>query len=68
MLDDVATTAATAVTDDEETTELEPEVPKLHDAVVEAPLLTSTLLMITESPLSLVTLTSTVVVPNPALF
>lgn len=68
VLEDVVTIAATAATDEEEATEVEPEVPKLLDAVVEAPLLTSTFLMITESPLSLVTLMSTVVVPNPALF
>lgn len=62
VLEDVAMAAA------EEEPEPEPEVPKLLDAVVEAPLLISTLLTMTESPLSLVTLTSTVVVPKPELF
>lgn len=41
------------------------EEPKLLDAVVEVPLLTSTLLTITTSPSMLVILTSTVAVPNP---
>jgi hypothetical protein len=39
--------------------------PKLLDAVVEAPLATSTLLTTTTSPSTLVTFTSTVVVPKP---
>ena len=42
-----------------------PDDPKLLDAGVEAPLLTSTFLRMTTSPSSLVTLTSTAVVPNP---
>lgn len=45
-----------------------PEEPKLLDAVVEAPLLTSTLFTITISPSTLVIFTSTVVVPNPLEF
>ena len=44
------------------------EEPKLLDAVVEAPLLTVTLLTITTSPSTLVILTSTVVVPKPLEF
>lgn len=56
-----ATTAATTDEDAEE----DPEDPKLLEAVVDAPLLTSTLLIMRTSPLSLVILTSTVVVPNP---
>lgn len=39
--------------------------PKLLDAVVEVPLATSTLLTITMSPSTLVTFTSTIVVPKP---
>lgn len=58
--EEVATTAAA-----DEDTEEDPEDPKLLEAVVDAPLLTSTLLTITTSPLSAVTFTSTVVVPNP---
>jgi hypothetical protein len=67
----VVATAATGVVEEEATTaaavdvEEDPEDPKLLEAVVDAPLLTSTLLTITTSPLSPVTLTSTVVVPNP---
>lgn len=70
IVDEELVGSATAGEDEEATTaatvEAEvPEVPKLLEAVVEAPLLTSTLLMITTSPLSAVTLTSTVVVPKP---
>jgi len=42
-----------------------PEEPKLLDAVVDAPLLTSTSFTMTTSPFTLVILTSTVVVPVP---
>lgn len=66
--------AATTTDDEDEATiadaefALDPDEPKLLDAVVDAPLLTSTSLTITTSPLSLVTLISTVVVPKPAEF
>jgi hypothetical protein len=43
----------------------DPDNGKLFDAVIETPLLTSTLLIMTISPSPLVTLTSTVVVPKP---
>lgn len=62
--EDEATTAATA----DAGVTVDPDEPKLLDAVVDAPLLMSTLLTITTSPLSLVTLISTVVVPKPAEF
>lgn len=45
-----------------------PEESKLLEAVVEAPLLTSTLSIMTISPSTLVIFTSTVVVPNPLEF
>lgn len=44
------------------------EVPKLLDAVTDSPLTTATSFTITTSPFTLVTLTSTVVVPNPLEF
>jgi hypothetical protein len=44
------------------------EVPKLLAAVADSPLLTGTSFTITTSPFTLVTLTSTVVVPNPLEF
>lgn len=59
--------ATIVVTADAEVT-LDPDDPKLLDAVVDAPLLILTSLTITTSPLSLVTLISTVVVPKPAEF
>jgi hypothetical protein len=49
----------------EDTAGERPADPKLLDAVVEAPLATSTLLTTTTSPSTLVTFTSTVVVPKP---
>ena len=48
-----------------ETSPTAPADPKLLDAVVEAPLATSTSLTTTTSPSTLVTFTSTVVVPKP---
>jgi hypothetical protein len=56
-----ATTAGAGV-------DAEDEVPKLLDAVTDSPLLTDTSFTITTSPFTLVTLTSTVVVPNPLEF
>jgi hypothetical protein len=44
------------------------DVPKLLAAVTDSPLLTGTSFTITTSPFTLVTLTSTVVVPNPLEF
>jgi hypothetical protein len=46
----------------------EPELPKFDPAVVLAPEETPTFLTMTTSPSILVTLTSTVVVPKPAVF
>lgn len=66
----LATEAATGLDEDGMATDgditaAEPEDWKLLDAVVDAPLLTSTLSIITTSPLLLVILISTVVVPKP---
>jgi len=44
------------------------KLPKLLDAVTDSPLTTATSFTITTSPFTLVTLTSTVVVPNPLEF
>jgi hypothetical protein len=59
--DGAATVSATGV-------DAELEVPKLLDAVTDWPLATGTSFTITTSPFTLVTLTSTVAVPNPLEF
>jgi hypothetical protein len=62
LAEDGAATIAAAEVD------AELEVPKLLDAVTDSPLTTATSFTITTSPFTLVTLMSTVVVPNPLEF
>jgi len=70
---DVAAGAGSGLAEDGATTiaagvDAELEVPKLLDAVTDSPLTTATSFTITTSPFTLVTLISTVVVPNPLEF
>lgn len=67
VVEEVSATSDDGVGDSTGAT-VDPDEAKLPDAVTEPPLLTFTLLTTTISPSTLVTLTSTVVVPKPIEF